>query len=105
MHRLQFTQGVPTMRGDFEILAYNLIHWAGGDLPWETNKLLGSPPKVQQAKEDFMKSVESSVKQCFAVGSCPGKIVLFFSLRKERAYKCITCFQILFSIISNMWPN
>lgn len=61
------------MRGDFEILAYNLIQWAVGSLPWETDKLLTSPPKVQAAKEEFMKNVDSSLKKLFTPGSCPGK--------------------------------
>lgn len=61
------------MRGDFEILAYNVIQWAGGDLPWEKNKLLGTPPKVQQAKEDLMSNIESRLKACFPNQQCPGK--------------------------------
>lgn len=60
------------MRGDFEILAYNLIQWSGVSLPWETEKLLASPPNVQAAKEDFMKNLDVSLKKCFGTSSCPG---------------------------------
>lgn len=67
-------KGVPTMRGDFEILAYNLIQWAGGELPWEKNKLLGTPAKVQQAKEELMSEIDSRLKICFSNQSCPGKV-------------------------------
>lgn len=62
------------MRGDFEILAYNVIQWAGGDLPWEKNNLLGTPIKVQQSKEELMSNVESRLKNCFANQQCPGKM-------------------------------
>lgn len=65
-------QGVPTMRGDFEILGYNLIQWAGGDLLWEKNNLLGTPVKVQQAKEDFMSNLESRLKESFVNQQVPG---------------------------------
>lgn len=57
--------GVPTMRGDIEILAYNLIEWAGGKLPWVKKNLLANPVDVQKSKEDFMKTPEKSVKSCF----------------------------------------
>lgn len=57
--------GVPTLRGDLEILAYNLIHWSGATLPWEEKKLLGAPAKVQAAKEEFMKDVNGSLDKVF----------------------------------------
>lgn len=69
------------MRGDFEILAYNVIQWAGGELPWEKNKLLGTPVKVQQAKDELMAALDSRLKLCFSGQSCPGeweRKLLFF---------------------------
>jgi vaccinia related kinase len=57
--------GVPTMRGDLEILAYNLIQWLAGQLPWEKSNLLQNPAKVQQAKEDSMKNIDKFMKTCF----------------------------------------
>lgn len=63
-------RGVPTMRGDLEILAYNLVNWSGVSLPWESEKLLTQPPKVQAAKEAFMDDTESNLKKLF---NCPGK--------------------------------
>lgn len=68
-----FFQGVPTMRGDMEILAYNVIQWGGGELSWEKNKLLGTPVKVQQAKDELMSDVDSRLKICFPNQQCPGK--------------------------------
>lgn len=60
------------MRGDFEILAYNVIQWAGGELPWEKNKLLGTPAKVQQAKDDLMSNIDARLKACFSNQQSPG---------------------------------
>lgn len=57
--------GVPTMRGDLEILGYNLIQWMGVLLPWEADKILDKPIKVQEAKEKFMKEIDLSLKKLF----------------------------------------
>ncbi|XP_052901447.1 serine/threonine-protein kinase VRK1 [Anopheles moucheti] len=58
-------QGVMTMRGDLEILAYNMIEWAGGCLPWKEEKLLKDCNKVQQMKEEGMSDVAGLLKQSF----------------------------------------
>lgn len=79
-------QGVPTMRGDFEILGYNLIQWAGGDLLWEKNNLLGTPVKVQQAKEDFMSNLESRLKESFANRQVPGPIFSYLKYVTKLKY-------------------
>ena len=50
--------GVFTMRGDMEILGLNLVHWSGLELPWEAQKLLANPKKVQEAKEQYMKNLD-----------------------------------------------
>lgn len=60
------------MRGDFEILAYNVIQWAGGELPWEKNKLLGTPAKVQESKEELMSGLDARLKSCFPNQKYPG---------------------------------
>lgn len=57
--------GIPTMRGDMEILGYNLIHWSGVTLPWEAEKLLANPVKVQKSKEDFMNKITDSLKNLY----------------------------------------
>lgn len=76
--------GVPTMRGDFEILGYNLIHWLGSSLPWEN--VLEKPPKVQESKENFIEQIESSLKKCFADG-VPDPISQFMKYVKSLTYK------------------
>ncbi|XP_044758663.1 serine/threonine-protein kinase VRK1 [Coccinella septempunctata] len=62
-------QGVPTRRGDFEILAYNLIQWLGCTLPWERD--LSNPVKVQEKKEEYMGDVEKLLKSCFGPRNVP----------------------------------
>lgn len=68
------------MRGDLEILAYNLIQWAGGNLPWKTNNLLGNPTKVQEAKESLMNAIDTHIGECFDKIACPEPILKFMKL-------------------------
>lgn len=68
------------MRGDLEILAYNLIQWAGGNLPWKTNNLLGNPLQVQQAKESLMNNIDKHISECFNKKACPAPILTFMKL-------------------------
>lgn len=67
--------GVPTMRGDLEILGYNLIHWVGGTLPWE--KFLNDPVKVKDSKEKFRGNSKGLIKEC-AVKSDTASVVQNF---------------------------
>ncbi|VDP01215.1 unnamed protein product [Heligmosomoides polygyrus] len=52
----------PSYRGDLEILAYNMVYWLSGSLPWEAQE--SSPEKVFQQKEVFLKELPSSLKSC-----------------------------------------
>lgn len=53
--------GVSTMRGDLEILGYNMLQWIIGELPWE--KSLKEPKTVQGMKEAFMKNVRTNMQK------------------------------------------
>ncbi|KAJ8715317.1 hypothetical protein PYW08_005298 [Mythimna loreyi] len=64
--------GEPTMRGDLEILGYNMLQWLTGELPWE--KSLKQPKTVQSMKEAFMKNVRSSIKD----NNVPEALIKFF---------------------------
>uniref|UniRef100_A0A1A9W5V8 non-specific serine/threonine protein kinase n=1 Tax=Glossina brevipalpis TaxID=37001 RepID=A0A1A9W5V8_9MUSC len=64
-------QGVPTRRGDFEIMGYNIIEWLGVELPWVKEKILAAPVKVQKAKEAFMANVSMELKKLFPQGTPP----------------------------------
>lgn len=70
--------GVPTMRGDIEILAYNLIEWAGAKLPWTATKsILDKPVEVQKLKENFMKDVQKSLASAFGTATVPSHLATF----------------------------
>uniref|UniRef100_A0A336LU41 non-specific serine/threonine protein kinase n=1 Tax=Culicoides sonorensis TaxID=179676 RepID=A0A336LU41_CULSO len=70
--------GVPTMRGDLEILGYNLIHWSGGKLPWEN--CLNDPKKVQDSKESYKGNAKKLMKDCYGNSSHPVSVQSFFDM-------------------------
>uniref|UniRef100_A0A1I7WRU6 non-specific serine/threonine protein kinase n=1 Tax=Heterorhabditis bacteriophora TaxID=37862 RepID=A0A1I7WRU6_HETBA len=51
----------PSFRGDIEILAYNMIYWLTGTLPWVA--LESSPDKIYIAKKEFMEDVSLALKE------------------------------------------
>ncbi|XP_011502656.1 PREDICTED: serine/threonine-protein kinase VRK1-like isoform X2 [Ceratosolen solmsi marchali] len=69
--------GVPTMRGDFEILLYNMIQWLSSSLPWEKN--LKDLSLVQQQKEKAFNNVQKFLNECF-ISEPPVPICQFMSL-------------------------
>ncbi|XP_026322721.1 serine/threonine-protein kinase VRK1-like [Hyposmocoma kahamanoa] len=66
--------GVATMRGDLEILGYNMLQWLVGELPWEKN--LKQPKAVQDMKEAFMKNVRSNITKQYS--HVPDALIKFF---------------------------
>ncbi|KAG5871173.1 Nucleosomal histone kinase 1 [Gonioctena quinquepunctata] len=70
-------KGVPTRRGDLEVLAYNMIQWLGCPLPWEKN--LKDPKAVHKLKEEYMDSIPKFIKACFEKRSPPGPVVDFLN--------------------------
>lgn len=68
------------MRGDLEVLAFNMIQWVGGILPWKTMNLLAEPLKVQQAKEHLMEDIDQNIKECFTKTPCPAPLLSFLKL-------------------------
>ncbi|XP_028171803.1 serine/threonine-protein kinase VRK1-like [Ostrinia furnacalis] len=67
-------QGVATMRGDLEILGYNMLQWLVGELPWE--KSLKVPKTVQDMKEAFLKNVRSNITKQYS--NVPDALIKFF---------------------------
>lgn len=65
------------MRGDFEILLYNMIQWVCGTLPWEKN--LKDPGPVQLQKEKAFNNVQTFLKECFKTSEVPTPISQFMS--------------------------
>ncbi|XP_049780397.1 nucleosomal histone kinase 1 [Schistocerca cancellata] len=70
--------GVPTRRGDLEVLGFNMIQWAASELPWE--KKISEPPEViQKEKIKYMNDVSTLMKACFKKGSPPQPLVEYFA--------------------------
>ncbi|BES87575.1 serine threonine-protein kinase [Nesidiocoris tenuis] len=55
--------GVPTRRGDLEILGFNLLHWLAGSLPWE--KDIANKETVHKKKEELTKNLDQAMAQHF----------------------------------------
>nr|BAN20720.1 serine/threonine-protein kinase vrk [Riptortus pedestris] len=55
--------GVPTRRGDMEILGFNLLHWLCSTLPWEGD--IKNPEKVFEKKRALMENVKEHMKTKF----------------------------------------
>ncbi|XP_017879876.1 serine/threonine-protein kinase VRK1-like [Ceratina calcarata] len=75
--------GVPTMRGDFEILGYNMIQWLSGTLLWEKN--LSDIVHVQKQKEKAFDNIPEFLKKSFQ-GSVPGPILKYMTLLASVKY-------------------
>ncbi|XP_039756567.1 serine/threonine-protein kinase VRK1 [Pararge aegeria] len=87
--------GVPTMRGDLEILAYNMLQWLVSELPWE--KSMSQPKAVQDMKEAFMKNVRKEITKLSS--SVPEALIKFFeyinTLKPKDSINYTKCKQIL----------
>ncbi|XP_033321100.2 uncharacterized protein LOC117217540 [Megalopta genalis] len=68
--------GVSTMRGDLEILGYNMIQWLNKSLLWE--KDLSSPVIVQKQKEEAFKNIPAFLKKTFTE-AVPSPILRYMS--------------------------
>ncbi|CAH2044295.1 unnamed protein product, partial [Iphiclides podalirius] len=93
--------GVATMRGDLEILGYNMLQWLVGELPWE--KSLKQPNTVQSMKEAFMKNVRSEITKKFT--NVPDALIKFFeyinSLKPKDPVDYVKCRQLFESYLKS----
>ena len=62
--------GAHSRRSDLEILAYNLVHWMSGDLPWMDQ--LTNPTQVQKQKIGYMNDIKAFLQRCFKSEDYPG---------------------------------
>ncbi|KYM97523.1 PREDICTED: serine/threonine-protein kinase VRK1-like [Cyphomyrmex costatus] len=81
--------GVPTCRGDIEILSYNMILWLCGSLPWQ--KLL-NPATVQKEKENAFNNIDSFLNKCFH-GSVPQAVHKFMTLLASIKFNEIPSYE------------
>eukprot|EP00794_Sanderia_malayensis_P020159 gene20159-22134_t len=66
----------PSRRGDLEILAYCMLQWLCGRLPWEDK--LSDKDYVNSEKIKFMKNIPTSLKTCFGSSTVPSQLENFF---------------------------
>lgn len=69
---LEFTSrdahmGAHSRRSDLECLAYNLIYWKEGFLPWKNEKIMNQPEQVHRMKEYFMTDIKQLYKKIYNV--------------------------------------
>lgn len=69
---LEFTSrdahmGAHSRRSDLECLAYNLIYWKEGYLPWKNDKMMNQPEQVHRMKEFFMTDIKQFYKKIYNV--------------------------------------
>lgn len=69
---LEFTSrdahmGAHSRRSDLECLAYNLIYWQEGFLPWKSEKIMSQPEQVHRMKEYFMTDIKQLYKKIYNV--------------------------------------
>ncbi|GJQ76347.1 hypothetical protein Trydic_g2068 [Trypoxylus dichotomus] len=76
--------GVPTRRGDLEILIYNLIQWLGCVLPWE--KDINDPMVVKASKEKYMANIPLFMETCFGSQTPPDAIVTLLKYHKTLKF-------------------
>lgn len=65
------------MRGDFEILGYNMIQWLSGSLLWEKNS--SDPVAVQKQKEKAFDDIPEFLNNSFH-GSVPNAVLKYMTL-------------------------
>lgn len=63
--------GAHSRRSDLETLAFNLLDWLTGTLPWKTTEMLAEPDLVHALKKNFMSDVGSLLKTCFKTDNYP----------------------------------
>lgn len=69
---LEFTSrdahmGAHSRRSDLECLAYNLIYWKEGFLPWKNEKIMSQPEQVHRLKEYFMTDIKQMYRKIYNV--------------------------------------
>jgi len=77
---------VPSRRADFEILAYCMVQWLCGQLPWERTGKLEDKPYVAAQKNKYMNNIPEFMKVCFPSQKPPGGLVDYLKYVVEMEY-------------------
>lgn len=76
-------KGIPTCRSDLESLAYNMIYWLTGSLPWIDD--VQEPEIVEKKKNRFFTDVKTFLEICFE--DCPRFLVEMFNYLGKLQFK------------------
>ena len=77
--------GAHSRRSDLEILAYNLVHWMSGDLPWMDK--LTDPKYVQAQKQGYLNDVKAFLQRCFQSEDYP---CMYSSASIENSFSALS---------------
>ncbi|KJH51297.1 hypothetical protein DICVIV_02500 [Dictyocaulus viviparus] len=89
---------LPSYRGDLEILAYNIVYWLSGSLPWMPHE--SNPAKIYELKEIFLANLSSSLKKQLNENSdCVDPLRAIFKIVQETDYCSQLDFSALYKII------
>ena len=66
------------------MLAYNVVHWMSGTLPWMDN--LTDAKHVQKQKEKHMSDVPALLRKCFGGGDYPAELKAFLDYVNELEF-------------------
>ncbi|XP_076463587.1 serine/threonine-protein kinase VRK1-like [Babylonia areolata] len=75
---------LPSRGGDLEILAYCMLEWLAGSLPW--SKVLSDKDKVHDLKCRYMNNQSDLFKDCFGTKPCPEGLKKYFAIVSKLAY-------------------
>ncbi|EYC24322.1 hypothetical protein Y032_0014g2440 [Ancylostoma ceylanicum] len=94
----------PSYRGDLEILAYNMIYWLSGSLPWEDFE--ANPGKVYDMKEAFLKDLQSNLKKILKDNSeSIAPLQEMFSIASKTGYTEQLNFPKLYKIVDEAFKR
>ncbi|KAK9510214.1 hypothetical protein O3M35_005046 [Rhynocoris fuscipes] len=91
-------KGVITRRSDLESLAYNIVTWLGGRLPWED--CLSNPEQVAERKEKAISNIKVFLNESFAQkppSSVLGEYLTYVSRMGHDTEPKYDCLRRLFS--------
>ena len=91
--------GQLSRRSDVECLAYNLIVWLNGTLPWMS--ALKDPNRVHKLKEDFFEDLDTSLKKCFH-NSVPKGLIKFFERVDDLGFESKPNYSLLKDCLKNV---
>ncbi|XP_056151778.1 serine/threonine-protein kinase VRK1 [Lampris incognitus] len=75
---------VPSRRGDMEIMAYCMVQWLCGHLPWEDN--LHDPLYVRDSKIRSQENITEFMSKCFSSQDKPDELQKFMEEVKSLSY-------------------